>query len=185
MYRIPLIGFVLCVISCAFLASCENNISTVNLLTAADKTPLLVEKDANILYNDSGREKMHLVAPLIKRYGGTTPVDSFSKGMNLDFYDDHMNPKSHVSAKKGIVHYEKDKELMEADDSVVVVNQKGDTLNTDQLFWDETKHTIYTTKFVKITTKTQILYGDGLQSNEDFTNYKITNIKGSVMVNQK
>lgn len=74
---------------------------------------------------------------------------------------------------------------MEADNNVVVVNKKHDTLRTEQLFWDEMQHKIYTSKAVNITTKTQILYGDGLVSNEDFSNYQITNIKGSVTINQK
>lgn len=177
--------FLLLVAGCTLLASCENNMETVNLLTAPDKTPLLTEQKADIIYNDSGRVKMRLQAPLIARYGGKEPVDSFSKGMNIDFYDDSMHVNSHVSAKKGIIHYIKDKQLMEADNNVVVVNKKHDTLRTEQLFWDEMQHKIYTSKAVNITTKTQILYGDGLVSNEDFSNYQITNIKGSVTINQK
>ncbi len=154
--------------------------ATVTVITAPDKTPLLVEENANIVYTDSARTKLRLLAPIIERYGGTDPVDSFNKGMKIDFYDDSMNVTSHVSANKGIMHDNKDKQLMEADNDVVVINKKGDTLNTEQLFWDATKHSIYTNKYVKITTATQILYGDGLQSNEDFTDYKIINIKGSV-----
>ena len=73
---------------------------------------------------------------------------------------------------------------MEADRNVVVVNKKGERLNTEQLYWDETKHIIYTNKAVTITTATEILDGDGLQSNEDFTDYKITSLHGTVMLNE-
>jgi LPS export ABC transporter protein LptC len=178
-----LIAFIFFVLGSVCLFSCENNLGKVDLLTAPDKTPVLVEQNANIVYNDSGRAKMRLQAPVIARYGGTEPVDSFTKGMRVDFYDDSLHVTSHVSANKGIMHHNKNSQLMEADNNVVVVNKKGEQLNTEQLFWDQTKHSIYTNKFVKITTASQILYGDGLVSNEDFTDYRITNIKGEVMIN--
>ncbi len=178
-----LIAFIFFILVSTCLFSCENNLSKVDLLTAPDKTPLLVEQNANIVYNDSGKTKMRLVAPLIARYGGTEPVDSFTKGMKVDFYDDSMHVTSHVSANQGIMHHYKNSQLMEANNNVVVVNKKGEQLNTEQLFWDQTKHSIYTNKFVKITTASQILYGDGLVSNEDFSDYRIKNIKGEVMIN--
>ncbi len=157
--------------------------STVNLLTAPDKTPLLVEQNANIIYNDSGKIKLKLVAPVIESYGGAEPYDLFTKGVNVDFYDDSMHVNSHVSANYGVMRNNKmNQQFMEADNNVIVVNKKGEQLNTEQLFWDQAKHSIYTGKPVQIKTATQILYGDGLQSNEDFTDYKITNIKGTVML---
>ncbi|HWY98413.1 MAG TPA: LPS export ABC transporter periplasmic protein LptC [Bacteroidia bacterium] len=183
MNHLRLVSALLFITGALCLCSCENNMATVAVITAPDQTPLLVEENANINYSDSGRTKLILHAPLIESFGGNDPVDSFKKGMKIDFYDDSMNVISHVSANKGVMHDNKNKQLMEADNDVVVVNKKGEQLNTEQLFWDATKHKIYTNKFVKITTATQILMGDGLQSNEDFTDYKITNITGSVMIN--
>ncbi|HXP49824.1 MAG TPA: LPS export ABC transporter periplasmic protein LptC [Bacteroidia bacterium] len=183
MNHIRLVSLILFVLGSFCLFSCENNISTVNLITAPDKTPFAVEENANIAYIDSSRTKMNLSAPIIERYGGTDPYDEFKKGFKIDFYDDSLHITSHVSANYGIKRDSKTKQIMEADNDVVVVNKKGEKLNTEQLFWDETKHTIYTNKFVKIQTATQILYGDGLKSNEDFTDYQITNIKGSVSLN--
>jgi len=141
---------------------------------------LLVEADAIVEYKDSGKTRFKLVATQLESYGGNDPYYVCPKSFTIDFYDDSMNVKSHVSADYGIRH-EKTK-LMEADNNVVVVNRKGDQLNTEQLFWDAGKHIIYTSKYVQIKTATEILFGDGLQSNEDFSNYKITNIKGTVVL---
>ena len=71
---------------------------------------------------------------------------------------------------------------MEGDNNVRVVNRKGERLNTEQLFWDENKQKIYTNKFVTIKTAREILYGNGLVSNEDFTQYKITDLRGTIEV---
>ena len=157
--------------------------ATVTLITANDNTPLLVENNATIYYTDSARSKLKLVAPIIESYGGKDPYDLFRKGIKVDFYDDSLHVNSSVVSDSAIMHNNKNRKLMEADHHVVVKNKKNEQLNTEQLFWDETKHTIYTDKAVTIKTATEILYGDGLQSNEDFSDYSITNLKGTVMLN--
>jgi len=171
--------FLLCIAwAMVFFTACENNMENVKVVTATDQTPLLVENNATIEYKDSGKTRFKLVATQLENYGGNDPYYVCKNGFTIDFYDDSMAVKSHISAEYGIRH-DKSK-LMEADKNVVVVNRKGDQLNTEQLFWNENKHLIYTSKYVQIKTATEILYGDGLQSNEDFSNYKITNIKGTV-----
>ena len=72
---------------------------------------------------------------------------------------------------------------MEARKNVVVVNQKGDRLNTEHLIWDEKKQKLISDEFVKITTKDQIIYGDGFEANEDFTKYKIFKTRGTIPIN--
>ena len=65
-----------------------------------------------------------------------------------------------------------------------VRNKKGETLNTEHLIWDKKKSLIRTEGFVKIHTKDEIIYGDGFESNDDFTEYTITNIHGMVNVKE-
>jgi LPS export ABC transporter protein LptC len=164
------------------LCSCENNIDTVNLITAKDNTLLQSEVNATYTYTDSSKVKFKLTAPLMNNYGGKEdPHQDCPKGMNVDFYDDSMRITSHINANYGIRHVKTN--IFEADGNVVVVNKKGERLTSEQLFWDGAKHSIYTQKFVTIKTATEILYGDGLQSNEDFTDYRITNIRGTVLLN--
>jgi len=153
---------------------------TVNLVSAKDKTPSVVEENADIMYNDSAKSRFRLKSPRIENYQGVDAYQLFPKGLNIDFYNDSNEVTNHASANYAIRH-EKAK-LMEADNNVVVVNKKGDRLTTEQLFWDQNKHTIYTSKFVQIKTADEIIYGDGLQSNEDFSNYKILNIRGTITI---
>ena len=37
-----------------------------------------------------------------------------------------------------------------------------------------------TARFVKITTADEIIFGDGFESNQDFTKYKIFKIRGTI-----
>ena len=73
---------------------------------------------------------------------------------------------------------------MEAQTNVIVTNKDGDQLNTEQLIWDQAKQTIFSEEFVKITTKEEIIYGDGFESNENFTQYRIKHIKGIISVEE-
>ena len=163
------------------LYSCENKLDTVNLITAKDQTPLGSEQNASIVYTDSAKIKFKLNAPEIERYGGPDPYQVAPKGVTVDFYNDSMSINGYITANYAIRHEKTD--IMEADNNVVMVNKKGDRLNTEQLFWNENTHRIYTNKYVEITTSSEIIYGDGLESNEDFTQYTITNIRGTIVLN--
>ncbi len=164
-----------------YLSSCENNLNTVTLITSKDKTPQEVEDNASIFYNDSAKTKFHLTAKRIEDYGGQDdPHIIFPKGIHIDFYDDSAHVNGQLDAEYAIRH--DNTKIMEADNNVRVVNRKGEKLNTEQLLWDEAHHKIYTTKYVTIQTAKQIIYGDGLVSNEDFTQYKITNIRGTIQL---
>ena len=100
----------------------------------------------------------------------------------MEFYDPQMEVSSTLTSNYAI---RKEKEnTIEAKDDVVVVNVKGEKLNTEQLIWNERTSKIYSNEFVKITTPDKIIFGNGFESNQDFTNYKIFSIKGTINITQ-
>jgi LPS export ABC transporter protein LptC len=170
--------FQLSTVLCLLLfLSCQNDIQTINLLITGKNLPSETMKDVEIVYSDSARIKMKLTGPKLDRYSGEKPHIVFPNGMNILFYNDSMKISSKLKADYGI-RYEEAGE-MEAKRNVEVVNIKGEKLNTEDLLWDEAKDRIYTNVFVKITTGDEVIYGDGLESNRDFTKWRIKNIKGS------
>ena len=74
---------------------------------------------------------------------------------------------------------------MEAKDDVVVVNDKGEVLNTEHLIWLKDSAKIYTEEFVKFTTEDEIIMGDGMEANQDFTKWKIYNITGIINIKEE
>ena len=67
-------------------------------------------------------------------------------------------------------------------DSVVVINlAKGDTLKTDELWWDQNTQEFYTDKPVEIHQPDKTVYGKGLRAAQDFSWYDIFNITGVVL----
>lgn len=105
----------------------------------------------------------------------------FSDGMELLFYNNNGAVESRMTARYATV-VENSNE-MTARDSVVVINEKGERLDTDELIWDEQKKIIYSNSFVKITTADEIILGKGMTANQNFTDYVVKSISGTIKVN--
>jgi len=163
-----------------FFTSCENDIETVNLPTSLDKDPVESGKKVEITYSDSAKIKLKLYANQMDKYAGSKQYVELPKGVKIDFYNDSMHITSKLTANYAI-RYDNEKK-MEAQKDVVVKNNKGERLNTEHLIWDEEKKTIYTKAPVRVTTLKEIILGEGLESNQDFSKYKITNITGTINI---
>lgn len=165
------------------LASCENDIEKVKLLSDHQVAPVESASVIRILYSDSAKVQMEIKAKELNRYDTENPYIEMPKGFQANFFDENMGVKSKLTADYGI-RYERDQK-MEARKNVVVVNEKGETLNTEHLVWDERTGKLKSDAFVKITTKGEIIMGTGLEANQDFSKYKIFNIKGTIPINSK
>jgi len=135
----------------------------------------------DVLFSDSGRIEARITAPLMNRYAGESPYMEFPKGFKIYLFDSIRRTSSTISGNRGIRReYAR---TMEAWGHVVVRSEKkNQQLNTEHLIWDENKKLISSNVKVKITTPDKILYGDGMTSNEAFTEYNIKNPTGEMMV---
>ena len=165
------------------LFSCENDLEKVKLYSKGEDSPQESAKSIKIIYSDSGRVEVELTALTLNRFETESPYIEMPKGFHATFYDNRLEVKSKLEADYGI-RYEKEQK-MEARKNVMVINQKGDKLNTEHLIWDEKKEKLYSNEFVKITTKDEIIYGNGFEANQDFSKYKIFNIKGTISLNNE
>jgi LPS export ABC transporter protein LptC len=140
------------------------------------KGPLMVLTNINALVSDSGQPQILITAPQQLEYEDGNRY--FNKGIKIDFYSvDTTQKPSRLTAKK--CKYNKAKNIYTVTDNVVIQNHiEHKRLDTEVLHWDPTKHKIYTDKFVKITTPEELLTGTGLESNEDFSSYKILKVSG-------
>ena len=168
----------------AMLSSCRNDVQTVLSLDYVDTLPEVSARDIEILYSEKGRVQIKLLSPRLVNKTEEEPILIFPEGFTVFFYDSAMTLQSTIKADYGI-SYEK-KKIMEARHNVVVENmEKGETLNTEELFWDRGKELIYSDKFVKLTTGEQIITGDGLTSAEPFEELVISNPKGLIEVKEE
>ena len=163
--------------------SCENDIAVVNSITgeAEKRLPDQSNKNAEFLYSDSAIVRAKLTTPQLDHYAGKKPYFELPKGMNVIFYTIEKKEETKLTANYGIGYDNGNGlEKMEAKGDVIVINVKGEKLNTEQLTWNAITKKIYTDDFVKITTKDQVIWGDGMEADQDFSDYQIKNVKGEI-----
>lgn len=136
----------------------------------------------SLIYTDSAMLKVVIKAGHLVQFDRNVsePFTILSQGVNVTFFDENEKMSSTLKAKSAI-HYE-NRDHMEAKGGVVIVNAKGERLETEKLTWDKATHRIYTKEFVRIITATHEIKGHGLESNEDFTRYTIKKITGNVQL---
>lgn len=175
--RIPLLCCVL------LLAACENDLVKVNQLRPKEAVDIETAQEVEILYSSEGQVRYRIVASkLIRHDNDKDPYVEFPENVALFMYDDSMRVESQLTANYGI-SYENERRMI-VKDSVVLWNTKGEMLNTEELVWDEREGKISSTKFVKITTPKEIIYGDGFEADEDFSNYRIKKIRGILSIDE-
>ena len=165
-----------------FVTGCETDTAEISKITHVDKSPLESIRNLETIYSDSGIIKVKVNAPLLYKYTVPKVITELPKGMQIEFYDDSLNVISQLNAKYAI-HYETERKW-EAKKDVVVINKKGEQLNTERLVWDERTEKVTSDKFVKITTSKEIIYGDGFEADQNFTSYKIFKVKGHITVKE-
>lgn len=162
-------------------SSCENDISKINLDIDYATMPIESSRNVRMILSDSAKVKVILTTPLLDVYNtANNPYFELKEGVAINFYNDSMDIYSKVTADYAIRHLNTG--ITDAKGNVVVINEKGEQLNTEHLTWNEKKQLIYTDDFVKISTADEIIYGSGLEANQEFSHYKITNIKGTINV---
>lgn len=165
---------------CFLLSGCEND---ENLVRALNEKKVMVEeaRDVVSLFSQEGRMKAKLTAPLMLRYETDSIYVEFPKKLHVDFFDSTGRKESEVNALYG--KYMETSNRVFLKDSVVVANINGDTLRTQELWWDQNTHKFFTDKMVRLrTTDKQIYGGKGLEADEDLNRWTIFEPSGTVVV---
>ena len=170
-------------IGCFLLLGCENDVKEVAALT---QKKIQVEEGKNIssYMSQGGVMRAHLTAPLMLSYHTDSSYVEFPKGIHVDFFKNGLVVESVTTAK--FARYMQDEQKILLKDSVLVYNKlSGDTLRTQQLWWDQAKELFYTDKPVDVYIKAndQKLHGDkGLTALQNFSKWTLHNTTGTMKV---
>jgi LPS export ABC transporter protein LptC len=166
-----------------FLTSCQNDQQEIDALTAKNSRQEDKASDVTIIYSERGKVKARLFAKeFVRNEIAKPPYTDMKKGLRVEFYNDSLQIENTLTARNARYYDAQGNILIR--DSIVIINKKGERLNTEELVWNQQIQKFYTEKFVRITTATQVMYGDGLEANQDFSWYQIKNLKGMVRVNK-
>jgi LPS export ABC transporter protein LptC len=169
--------FIAALLGCFFFSACENKMEEVDRL--AKKTISVEEgRDIESYLSNGGVLRAKLTAPVFLRHQTEIPRIEFTKTLHVDFYDSLKHIESQLFAKYG--EYKENESKVFLRDSIIVFNVKGDTLRTDELYWDQNRQLFYTERPVQISQtfpQRQKLYGIGLTASQDLTKLTIKNLQ--------
>ena len=158
-------------------ASCDKKIDTIRK-SDIESLPTLTARDFITTFTDSATKQLVMSSPLMERYTNRKdPYSEFRFGIKVVFYDGEKDPVGTITSK--YARYAEDKKLWELKDSVIVVNEKNEVMETELLYWDQVKDLVYTDRFVRMTSEDQIVMGTGFQSDSKLSDPHIRNVSAS------
>lgn len=182
LFRNGLFLFICIAICCG---SCVSNLKEIDEITSKNAIGVETGKNVEVKVSNDGIIRMKIVASETIHHTQGKAYTEFPKGVKAYSYKPDGSIESSLTARYAVMN-ESAGEIqgMVAKNDVVVINSKGEKLNTEELEWNQKSKTISTPGFVKICTPTQTIYGKGLDAKEDFSVYSIREVTGTVKVDQ-
>ena len=161
-----------------FFACEEQHEHTAPAIHARDSVPVMVSYGVNTLVSDSGVAKYRIVTEEWEVNTNLRPSRwIFNKGVFLEQFDEKFHVQAYIQSDTA--YYFDQLKLWELRSRVRILTKGGLHFSSEQLFWDEGKHELYSNVFSKLVTPDRTLEGTYFRSNEQMTKYFISNTKGS------
>ena len=164
--------------------SCKNDPNEIRALTGKAHQAEDHAQDVTVVYSKDGKINMRIFAhDFVRNEGTRRPYINMNTNLKVEFYNDSSGTVDDILTADSSTYYEAQGDMI-IWDSVQIITKKGEKLNTDELIWNASAQKFFTEKPVRITTPTEVIYGDGMEANSDFSWYQITKPKGTVQVNK-
>ena len=157
------------------IASCDSD--TKRLADMEEYTgPRYESSNVYIVVSDSSVVKLEISgARQLTFHSGDL---EFPEGIKVTFYNVLGEKTSEMTAQRGF--YDSETKLYRVEGDVVVLNlEEQKRLSTEELFWDKENKTIYTDKFVSVKSPDNLIFAEGMDSDESFSNYTFRKIRDS------
>lgn len=163
----------------AFLGSCEEQKEhTAPAVNDRDSASMMTSYGVNTLISDSGVIKYRIVA---ERWEVNTVRNPsrwiFEKGVFFEQFDEKFHVQSYIQCDTA--YYYDQKRLWELRSRVSILTKDGLRFTSQQLFWNEAEHELYSYVHSKLVTPERTLEGNFFRSDERMTKYTVTNTRGS------
>lgn len=166
-------------VAAVLLASCqEQKEHTAPAIHDRDSVSMMTSYGVNTLISDSGVIKYRIVA---ERWEVNTVRNPsrwiFEKGLFFEQFDEKFHVQSYIQCDTA--YYYDQKRLWELRSRVSILTKDGLRFTSQQLFWDETNHELYSHVHSKLVTPERTLEGSYFRSDERMTKYYVSNSRGS------
>lgn len=163
------------------LNACVNDPAEVAAFQDRFDPRMEIATEVKIMYSDSAVLKVIVAAPTMHNF--TDPGEQrqeFPDGLHVTFLDEQEDTSSTLVANWGV--YLRRENRIVVRDSVVWESVDLQRLETEELNWDEKEERIFTNKFVVLRQPDYLIYGYGLEADQDFENATVLQVSGRVPV---
>lgn len=161
------------------MASCDGSVEhTAGAIRDRDSVAMMTSWGVNTLVSDSGVIKYRIVSERWEVNTNRNPSRwIFDKGFFLEQFDEKFHVQAYIQCDTA--YYFNEQRLWELRSRVRVLTKDGLRFTSEQLYWNETSHELYSHVFSKLVTPERTLQGTYFRSDERMTHYYVSNSKGS------
>ncbi len=169
-----------------FISSCTSKVPDIPIdLIAAKKIPTVEAFNFETYYTDSNIVRYFLKTPRLLIFNHEkSPYKEFPDGFHMQQFDANKKILSELSGNYG-KNFEVEQKWI-ATGNVIMVNNKGDTLRTEELTYLIKEDRIYSEKFVNIKKGDQDITGTGgFESDSQMKKWSFKKTTGHIFVIEK
>ena len=161
------------------LASCEGQKEhTAPAVHDRDSASMMISYGVNTLISDSGVIKYRIVTERCEVNTVRNPSRwIFEKGLFFEQFDEKFHVQSYIQCDTA--YYYDQKKLWELRSRVSILTKDGLRFTSQQLFWDQASHELYSNVPSRLVTPDRTLEGTYFRSDERMTRYFVSNSRGS------
>lgn len=165
--------------SCFLVVSCKEAVEhTAGAIRERDSVAVMTTLGVNTLISDSGITKYRIVTERWEVNQNKKPSRwVFDKGLFLEQFDEKFHVQAYIQCDTA--YYYDQLRLWELRSRVRILTKNGLRFSSNQLYWDENKHELYSYTFSRLVTPERTLQGSYFRSDERMTHYLVTNSRGS------
>lgn len=169
-------------LACLLLTACRNDMDKILFFDRKD-IPVQSLENVRALRSSKGKVQMLVTAPSAQMYDKPERKSIYPEGFNMAILEGSDNRVANISADYAVSYDEK--KIIEARRNVVVIDYRtGDTSYLESLVWNSAEHRIFSTDPVRSVNGQRITYGDGFESDDEFTTPQILHQRGTMTIDE-
>ncbi|HLS70204.1 MAG TPA: LPS export ABC transporter periplasmic protein LptC [Chitinophagaceae bacterium] len=162
-----------------FLTSCENDLNDLpdfNKKITNEDIAVSVE----IIISEMGKSNAHIFADTLKQKEliKTSYTDLIGNVKLIFLSSDSTQEKTTIIGDFARLYSKENNAIIR--NNVIVSTEKGDSLLTEELIWNDKLKQFFTDKDVTIVMDGETSYGKGLEANEDLSWIRVYQQKGAI-----
>ena len=173
---LPLLGSAILLFSCQASAP-----QTEEPTESQNSENMMTEYSENlsIVMSENGLKSYHFETPLMEGYTlARDPYREFRKGIKITMFEEDSTSNDAATLTANYAIFYENRKLWEAKGDVVVIQTNGRRLYTQQLFWNQSTHRIYSNVDSRIVDGDEMTDCEGFESDEEMVQWKYRKLKG-------